>query len=124
MINCLEKMKKKDDNVINISKVKNNLPIKQETINPLNEKCKEIVRNHIIPLFESNELNESNYYILYVLTFYLSQELAYMHMPIDQIKISLDRGSNEAIQYYLDRIAKKYSLFGQIEEEDKPRTIN
>jgi hypothetical protein len=117
-------MKKKNDNVINISKVKNNLPIKQETINPVNEKCKEIVRNQIIPLFESKELNKSNYHLLYVLTFYLSQELAYMHMPVDQIKTSFDRGSNEAIQYYLDRIAKKYSLVGQIEEEDKPRTIN
>ena len=117
-------MKKKEDNVVNISKVKNNLPIKQETINPLNEKCKEIVRSQIIPLFESNELNKSNYHILYVLTFYLSQELAYMHMPIDQIKTSLDRGSNESIQYYLNRLAKKYSLVGEIKEEDKPRTIN
>jgi hypothetical protein len=45
-------------------------------------------------------------------------------MPIDQIKTSLDRGGNEAIQYYLDRFAKKHSIVGQIDEEDKPRVIN
>lgn len=119
-------MKKKNngDNVINLTKVKNNLPVKQDTIDPVNEKCKIIVRSHLIPLFEDKELDASNYHILYAITFYLSQELAYMHMPVDQIKTSLDRGSNEAIQYYLNRFAKKYSLVGEIKEEDKPRTIN
>jgi len=117
-------MKKKNDNIISIAKVKNNLPIKMEKIDPLNEKCKEIVRNQIIPIFQDKEFNKSEYQILYALTFYLTQELAYRYMPIDLIKFSFDEGSNEAIQYYLDRFAKRHSLIGKIEEEDKPRTIN
>ena len=119
-------MKKKNngDNVVNLTKVKNNLPVKQDTIDPVNEKCKIIVRSHLIPLFEDKELDASNYHILYAITFYLIQELAYMHIPVDQIKNSLDKVSNKAIQYYLNRFAKKYSLVGEIKEEDKPRTIN
>ena len=52
-------MKKKNngDNVVNLTKVKNNLPVKQDTIDPVNEKCKIIVRSHLIPLFEDKELD-------------------------------------------------------------------
>ena len=119
-------MKKKTGKVIKLETVRNNLPIKQEKNSPLNEKCKEIVKNTIIPLFEDKNLSEfSNLQVLYAFSFYLTQELAHFHMPANQIKNALNIGSTEAIQYYLDIIATKHSIIGKVEESEIPeKTIH
>ena len=106
--------------------MRNNLPIKQEKNSPLNEKCKEIVKNTIIPLFEDKNLSEfSNLQVLYAFSFYLTQELAHFHMPANQIKNALNLGSTEAIQYYLDIIATKHSIIGKVEDSEIPeKTIH
>lgn len=122
MINCLKKMKKKTGKVIKLKTIINNLPIKEERINPLNEKCKEIIKDTIVPLFEDKNLNEvTNMQILYAFSFYLTQELAHSHMPINQIKHAINVGSTEAIQFYLDIIATKHSIIGKVEESNFPK---
>jgi len=94
-------MKKKTGKVIKLETVRNNLPIKQEKNSPLNEKCKEIVKNTIVPLFEDKNLSEfSNLQVLYAFSFYLTQEQnQYLNDNIDTITINNRFNSYQESQY-------------------------
>lgn len=81
----------------------------------LNDHCKEIVKDHIAKLFNP-ERGLENYNILYNLIYYVTQEAAFMHLPIGQVKHALEKGSDEAIKNHLNWIADKYDLVGEKED--------
>ena len=80
-----------------------------------NNECKELVRNQISKLFDP-ERGLENYNILYNLIYYITQEAAFMHLPMGQVKHAMEKGSDEALKNQLDWIANKYNLVGQKED--------
>lgn len=109
----MRKKTKKAAKTLTVAPVDNDY---KDLINELNLDCKEIVKNHIVKLF-SPERGIENYNILYNLIYYISQEAAFMHMPMGQIKHALEKASDEAIKAQLDWLANKYNLVGEKEPQ-------
>lgn len=115
-------MKKKKTKVTKTNKVAVIEEKPQSSLNNLNADCKDLVKNHITKLFNP-ERGLENYNILYNLIYYITQEAAFMHLPMGQVKHALEKGSDEALKNQLDWLADKYNLVGQ-KEDFIPEPLN
>ena len=121
--------KKNDNKVVQLTTkkstvVKNKSDLQKE----MYQECKQLVNEELSTLFDNNKFGCDNYSVLYAISFYLAQHLTYMRMPIVQYMCALKKGSEEAIQDYLNLIAEDHSLIGvkkeKISEIPSNRVLN